>query len=263
MIPGLQMRVVLRDRSLTDVLDLTFRFMSKHFWLHLKVALVVLVPAYALCVWLGAEVNWAVGWTAALLLGSLAQGPFTMLASKLVFQEHATAREALFSALHAFPRLALARFFQALSLLVSALLCVVPIFFTGPLFLFLPEIVLLEGVGFSQGASRARALALNHTGNAFSAWMLLTIARMGSVLAIGDVAGRQLVQTMLSVSPPESMFTSGGNYLAMAGFWIFVPFCADARFFIYLNLRTKVEGWDIQARFLALTLRAREGAEAR
>jgi hypothetical protein len=47
----------------------------------------------------------------------------------------------------------------------------------------------------------------------------------------------------------------------MLGFWIFVPFCACSRFFIYLNLRTKIEGWDIQARFLALTLRARGVAE--
>ncbi|MEO8878163.1 MAG: hypothetical protein ABI461_21400, partial [Polyangiaceae bacterium] len=233
MIAGLQMRVALRDRSLADVLDLAFRFMTKHFWLHTKVALVAIVPAYALCVWVGTELNWAIGWIAAVMLGALAQAPFTMLASKLVFQEQATAREALFSALRALPRILLARFFQVISLLVSAVMCIFPVFFVGPLFLFLPEIVLLEGVGFSKGASRARALSLNHTGDAVAAWLLLTTATILSALALGDVVGRQLLETLLEITPPDSIFSSGGNYLAMAGFWIFVPFCACARFFIY------------------------------
>src|ERR1019366_1372170 len=114
-----------------DVLDLSFRFVTSHAWLHAKVALVVLVPPYALCVWLGASGQWAVAW-----IGALAQTPFTMLASKLVFQERATAREAIFAALGALPRIFFARVFQALAVVVSCLLCVVPIFFFAPALFF-------------------------------------------------------------------------------------------------------------------------------
>ncbi len=260
MIPGLQMRVQLRDRALLDVIDLAFRFITTHAWLFAKVALVTLVLPYALCVWIGDEVNWGVAWLVALALGSIAQTPFTMLASKLVFQETTTAREAIFAAFRVLPRVALARFFQAVVLTASLAVCLLPVFFFGPAFLFLPEIVLLEGVSFSTAATRGWRLATSQSGDAFGAWFLLTLATIGSVLLLGDVVGRALMENVFEVSPPETIFTSGGNYLAMIGFWIFVPFCACSRFFIYLNLRTKIEGWDIQARFLALTLRARDSS---
>ncbi len=257
---GLQMRVQLRDRALLDVIDLAFRFITTHAWLFAKVALVTLVLPYALCVWIGSAVHWGVAWLVAVALGSLAQTPFTMLASKLVFQERTTAREAIFATFRVLPRIVLARFFQAVALTASLVMCFVPVFFFGPAFLFLPEIVLLEGVNFSKAASRGWGLAMNQSGDAFGAWFLLTLTTIASVLLLGDVVGRSLMENVFEISPPESIFTSGGNYLAMFGFWIFVPFCACARFLIYLNLRTKIEGWDIQARFLALTLRAR-GAE--
>ena len=260
MIPGLQMQVRLRDRSIVDVLDLSFRFVTSHAWLHAKVALVTLVPPYALCVWLGVNDHWGIAWIVAFVLGTLAQIPFTMLASKLVFQERATAREAIFAAVGAFPRIFFARIFQALVVVVSCLLCVMPVFFFAPALFFLPEVVLLEGIGFSKGAARAWQLAMSNSGDAFAAWFLLTGAAFASVLVLGDVIGRMLVENLFEISAPETIYTSGGNYLAMLGFWLFVPFCANSRFFIYLNLRTKIEGWDIQARFLALTLRAREVA---
>ncbi|CAN5747553.1 hypothetical protein BH11MYX4_BH11MYX4_30880 [soil metagenome] len=34
-----------------------------------------------------------------------------------------------------------------------------------------------------------------------------------------------------------------------------IPYVATARFFIYLNVRTRVEGWDVQTRFAALAAR--------
>jgi len=260
MIAGLQMRVRLRDRPLLDVLDLSFRFITTHAWLYAKVALVALIAPYAACVWLGTNVNWGAGWAAALLLGAFAQTPFTMLASKLVFQERATAREAIFATFGVLPRIVLARIFQALVIGLSTVLCLLPVFFIAPAFLFLPEIVLLEGVPFSKATTRGWRLAMSHSGDAFGAWLFLSIATLASALLLGDVIGRQLLDSVLEISPPDSTFTSGGNYMAMLGFWIFVPFCATSRFLIYLNLRTKLEGWDIQARFLALTLRARGGA---
>jgi hypothetical protein len=42
----------------------------------------------------------------------------------------------------------------------------------------------------------------------------------------------------------------------MLGLFAQVPYLATARFFLYLNVRTRAEGWDIQTRFAAIAARA-------
>ena len=67
----------------------------------------------------------------------------------------------------------------------------------------------------------------------------------------------------------------GGDYLAHAlaeiGDFLgaqprrvaFVPYAATVKFLLYLNVRTRAEGWDVQTRFAALARRAEADAEAR
>lgn len=52
------------------------------------------------------------------------------------------------------------------------------------------------------------------------------------------------------------MFVDGGSALALLGWWLSVPFVATARFFVYLDIRTRSEGWDIQTRFAGIAARA-------
>jgi hypothetical protein len=47
-----------------------------------------------------------------------------------------------------------------------------------------------------------------------------------------------------------------GGPLFMFGMWLAVPLLTTARFFVYLNLRTRREGWDIQTRFAAIAARS-------
>ena len=58
------------------------------------------------------------------------------------------------------------------------------------------------------------------------------------------------------------MWTEGGGVLATLGLFAAVPYLATARFFLYLNVRTRAEGWDIQTRFAAIAARADEDAKA-
>ena len=72
---------------------------------------------------------------------------------------------------------------------------------------------------------------------------------------LADVAGREVLDSVLEVKPPPSMFEEGGSVLALLGFWSVLPIRATARFFVYLDVRTRSEGWDIQTRFAALAAR--------
>lgn len=73
-----------------------------------------------------------------------------------------------------------------------------------------------------------------------------------------------MLAELFQFQPPASMFTQGGSVLAVLGWFAIIPYAATARFFVYLNVRTRVEGWDVQTRFAALAMRAETDAlEAR
>jgi hypothetical protein len=86
--------------------------------------------------------------------------------------------------------------------------------------------------------------------------MVLLSLAPAAVAMLADVAGRELLQEMLEVRSPASMFTDGGSALALLGWWASLPILATARFFVYLDIRTRTEGWDIQTRFAAIATRA-------
>ncbi|MGH7280951.1 MAG: hypothetical protein ACRELY_05455, partial [Polyangiaceae bacterium] len=256
----MQVRVVLRDRSLLDVIDLALRFVAEHWSFYARAMLVVIFPAYALTLWIGMTDGWAMAWLVSLMLAAFAQAPFTILASKLVFEHGASVRAALGASLRLLPRLAVARFTQAVALIVSSVMCLVPVFYTGPAVLFLPEVALLEGIGIGTALTRAQRLAFANAGDAMLVWITLACVSLVSVFLFGDTISRLILENLFEVTAPESVFSAGGSYTALLGFWLAIPILATMRFFFYLNTRTQIEGWDIQARFLALTLRAREAA---
>ena len=73
---------------------------------------------------------------------------------------------------------------------------------------------------------------------------------------LADVAGREILKSVLEMKPPPSMFREGGSWLALLGWWATLPLLQTARFFVYLDVRTRTEGWDIQTRFAAIAARA-------
>jgi len=72
------------------------------------------------------------------------------------------------------------------------------------------------------------------------------------------VGGRAFIGELLQFRPPAPAWTAGGSVLAILGFFAIIPYVTTARFFTYLNMRTRTEGWDIQTRFAAIAARGQQ-----
>jgi hypothetical protein len=253
----LHARVALRDRTLLDVVDLTVRFCVQHGLVYLKLAAIVLTPSFLVTAWLGSTSGWGWGWTCALLLGALAQTPFTVLASRLVFEPSVRLRNVLGASARALPRLLSVRLIQLFGVVFGTLFFMLPGVWIAVLFSFVNEVVVLEQAGLSTSIGRMNRLASGQFGDALMAFLFLLALHI-VVVFVGDATGRAALEDLLEITAPPSIFEAHGSVLALAAFWIFVPISATCRFFLYLNVRTRGEGWDIQTRFAAIAARARD-----
>lgn len=248
-------RVELRERALFDVLDLAVRFCAEHAAAYARLSLVVLVPSFALSWLAGQLVGWWLAWTVAVVLASFATAPFVALASRLVFADVVRVREALGIAVRATGRLLALRLVELLAVLASMLMVGAPWLWLGTIWLFAVEVVVLEQSGLDRALGRAMGIANRHFGVALLSMLLFTLAPLGAAM-LADVAGREALQSILEVTPAPSMFRVGWSWLALAGWWAMVPLVSTARFFVYLDIRTRTEGWDIQTRFAEIAARA-------
>jgi hypothetical protein len=107
--------------------------------------------------------------------------------------------------------------------------------------------------------SRGQRLATGWFGDVVLA-MLFTWLLYALAILLGDAGGRAILEELLQIRVPSGE-DAPGPPLGLFGFWLALPVLTTARFFVYLNLRTRREGWDIQTRFAALAARgAREAA---
>ena len=252
-------RVALRDRSLLDVVDLSVRFLMRHLSVYARVAAIVLVPMFAATWLIAAYAGWLWGWPCALLLSMFASSPFTILASRLVFEPEVPASSVLKTALFTLPRLLSCRLLQIFAVSFGFLLFVIPGIWAQVLFLFSSEVVVLEQASMSTALGRLQRLLGGNSGDVLMAMLLLLALNLGAV-CLGDVVFRAVLEELLQIGAPPSLFETGGCVLGLLGFWLAVPLVATVRLFVYLNLRTRREGWDIQTRFAAMVARGEVGA---
>jgi hypothetical protein len=255
-------RVVLRQRSLADVLDLALPFCVAGRRPLGAVALLVLGPvaglvAAARLVW---HWPWPVVWLLLLEACAVLDGAFTVVLGDLLFREprEIAPRASVRRFLGRAPTLAAAVVGRQLALVGSSVLVVLP-FLQGPATQFLPEALLLESATTRRAWTRSRALARNRGGFAFGLW-LATLA----LPALGAIAGDQLGNAVTGVvfqlgQPTGDLFADGGSGFAVLGALLAVPVAAAARFLAYIDLRTRKEGWDIQLRFMALVAESSSG----
>ena len=255
-------RVALRERPLLDVFDLAVRFCAAHWKRYAVLSLIVLVPCFAASYALAWADGWWLAWTATVILAAFADAPFVALASKLVFADDARPGEAIRISLRSLGSLIAARIVQVLALGLSCLMLGLPWIWLGSILLFVVEVIVLEEASVGTALGRAQRICNANFGAAFGTMFLLLLFPVGAAM-LADLAGRNILESVLEIKPPRSMFTEGGSWLALLGWWATIPLLATARFFVYLDTRTRTEGWDIQTRFAGIATRAEEEARER
>ncbi len=257
----LRARVVFRDRSASDVLDLALRFVAVHGRPYAKVGLASVVPLAVVSLAAGHLLHPFTAWVVAATLAAVAEIPFTVLASRLVFQDDVRAADVLRAALRDAPRVLAMRAIVLVIVLLGLGVFVIPGVWLAALFLFTSEVVLLERSHVAGGLGRSQWLGSNAMSEALIGVLVTTLVPVGAAL-FADVTGRAAIGELLQFRPPHPVWSSGWSTLAAIGLFVQVPWVATARFFLYLNIRTRTEGWDIQTRFAGLAARMeRERAE--
>ena len=72
-----------------------------------------------------------------------------------------------------------------------------------------------------------------------------------------DPGYTRLFDFVLQVGKPfGSLIDEGGSASSLLGLFLAVPYWATARFLLYVDLRTRRDGWDVQVRFMALASQA-------
>jgi hypothetical protein len=253
----LRARVAFRDRAFLDVMDLALRFVAVHARLYAKVAVMVLVPCAALTILASWALGWIGAWIVAVLLSFVAQVPFTVLASRLVFQDSVDARAVVRAAAREVPRIAVMRTVWGFLVAAAMLVLVAPGAYAASLFLFVDEVMILERSPIVPAFGRAQRIASGAMGDALLALAMVCLVPLAAML-LADVGGRAFLGEILQFRAPAPIWAEGGSVLAVLGWFAVVPYVTTARFFTYLNVRTRAEGWDIQTRFAAIASRAEQ-----
>lgn len=253
--------IVLRERSALELTDLSIRFVRSLAPLaYLRVSAAVLLPLYALCLGLryAAELDWGWIWLIAWVASTLAQGPFTLLAGRLLFADDVRTADILRDTLRR-------SFTYGASLLARAIFLVLSLItFVGPLVVwaltaYLHEIVYLENAGLRTALGRSRRFVRGRSGSSLEMIVLIG-CEIFSAVVLGEVVGMVLTEFVFQITVPvETLAEDGGSIFALAGWLAVVPFTSALRFLFYVNERTLRDGWDVQVRFLGI----RDGLEQR
>lgn len=242
-------RIALRPRTPFESLDLALAFLRVHAGPVGRLAAWVLLPPAALF-GLGIALTdhdllLVIG---ALLLGPPLQAPFTVLAGRLLFAPEVprgAVRDDLLGRPGLLAGLLLLSVGHATTLVCGLVLGWLPV---AVLSRYLPEVLVLERVGLDRGWQRALTLASDRSGAAFlgtltgvavAAWCVFAAeaslqSLVGWVLQLGQPFG-SLLDTPPRLTP----------YLVVG--WLGAqPVLAVYRLMLYVDARTRLEGWDLQ-----------------
>ena len=244
-------RVALRPRGPLEVFDLTLRLLRERSRPFAWLAALTVLPAVvaALVVWWLSSGDWTVCILALIVLMPLVQAPFTVLGGRLLFEEHASAWEAVKNTLRVSGGLVGALLVKALGL---ALICTGIGLAALPVLLYLTETALLERVPLARGLRRSSRLAGGQLGVAVlgvvAAWALTA---WGALL--GELTGQAVVGFVLQLGQPFGAL-EGALLTPYLGALAVQPLIAVYRLMLYVDVRTRMEGWDLQVGLRALGL---------
>lgn len=249
-------RIVLRPRSVGESFDVALLLLRRHARRYRDLTLLVVVPAIAGLVGLllvaGPELQ-ALVVVVALVLSPLLQGPFTVLTGRLLFADDVTAGDVLVEIVRNLGGLILAWTAQIMALVIGGCTGVFWVV-TLPVTAYVFETGLLEREGRRATLARSSFLAWRNFSVALSAtfgWVALT----GWGALVGELTGQTLVGFVLQLGEPFGSAVAGEvtPYL-LAGMLLAQPVVATWRLLLYIDIRTRVEGWDLQVALRAADL---------
>ena len=255
--------IVLRPRPLAEILDLACRLScSLAFELYLRLAALVLLPCLGVCLALrhGLGWEWPAVWAVAVSLGVILQGVFTVAVGRLLFSETLSARQVLALYGRRLGSYLGALFLSRLVLAAAALPFFLGLPLAWPRLFYVHEASLLEGAGSMEAMRRSSRFSAMNLAGILGALLAVLCAQAGFVVT-AELLGDGLVQHVLQLGRPfGSLFTDGGSAYALLGFFLSMPYVATARFLLYIDARTRADGWDVQLRFMAIAARAAASA---
>lgn len=243
-----QCRVALRPRGPLEVFDLAFALARTHAGVFTWLTAIVVGPI-ALLGSIGVVLtDGHPAWLALPVVTAPFIGlPFTLLAGRVLFADQWTVRQVLGEFVR---RLGSSLSVVAITVLldvIGVLSCGVGWMLTRPATAFLAESALLERTALPRLLQRSVRLALLHPAGALAvvaAWFLVT----GWGMVAGEAAGQALFTTVLQLGRPfgsafedqiVTPFVVGGGLIVQ-------PFLALYRVLQFVDVRTRVDGWDLQ-----------------
>ena len=246
-------RVVLRPRDPLEVMDLAFAFTRTRWrplgWLLLTTVLPLWVPTAVASVLL--DGHWAV-LAVPLLTGPLVQALFTVLVGRLLFTGQVRHRDVWRDVSRRLGALAAVWFVRGVALALSSLVCFAAVPLLHGALLYQPEAALLERVDVSRGIRRSSRLAGGQAGSTVVA-ILAWYGLLAWFALVAEVGGDQLLSFVLQLGQPfGSVWDGQVTPHLLLGLFLFQPAYAVYRLFLYVDVRTRVEGWDLQVSLRAL-----------
>ncbi len=254
--------IAIRERSLLEIMDLALHVIRAYFPGWLICLATGCAPWLALNVWLlsGWDLNdrfvpssalyVAAQWTLVMLEAPLASAPLTLMLGQRMFRDHVDVGRMARDLAASLPQLAVFGF--AVRALCTPLL--VTLAWPLGLWPYMNEVILLERNPARSRRTRrwttlqrCRVLHRGASGDLFARWMATT-----------GLAAALTVSLCVSIWTTLSVFTgrqhSAGVGLSLylpVALWLVVGYAAVARFLLYLDLRIRREGWEVE-----LSLRA-------
>lgn len=190
----------------------------------------------------------------ATFLHPLIHAPFTLLAGRLLFADGVRVRDVLREMVGHLGRPMAAWLYPSGALVLGGGCSVVGALLTVPATVFAGEAALLEGGGRTLG--RAMRLASSNPGNAVAAmgaWACLTVWGM----LVGEGLGQAVVGFVMQLGTPLGALVQGEVTVFMVvGSLAVQPLVALYKLLLYVDVRTRVEGWDLQVGLRAARLGA-------
>lgn len=237
-------RVVLRPRSLLETGDLAAVFVRTHARAFARLLPWVLVPALAIGILralglAGPLATWA-------LFGVMlvAGGVYTPLLGDLMLQPVADLRSVQRRFLRSLPAFFVAR-------VAGWAVTAGSIGMTFAWSAFVPEAMLLEGGTTTAAFRRSTALLRSAPGRAAG------YAVMGSAVMLAGGCGGELaylsVRGLFGLATKDfSLDLDHVSWAFWVGLALVMPYLSAIRFLLYIDCRTRSEGWDLQIRMNAL-----------